>query len=69
MTISSEDPRAPGYSAAVAAALANDGRRFARDGRFVHAGNAFDDIAIGGNRLARAQTTRSPLRKSVALIS
>src|SRR5262249_16349686 len=38
---------------AVAAAFADDGRGFASDGGFVHAGDAFDDVAIRGNDVAR----------------
>ena len=45
--------RAAGDGAAVAAALANDRRRFAGDGGFIHAGDAFDDVAVGGNDVAR----------------
>ncbi len=48
-----QDARAAGDGAAVAAALANDGRGFAGDGGFVHAGDAFDDLAVGGNDVAR----------------
>ncbi len=48
-----DDARAPGDGAAVAAALANDGCGFAGDRRFVHAGNAFDDVAVGRNHVAR----------------
>ncbi len=48
-----DDPRAAGDGAAVAAAFADDRRRLARDGRFVHGGDAFDDLAIGGDELAR----------------
>ena len=39
--------RAAGDGAAVAAALADDRRGFAGDGRFVHAGDAFDHVAVG----------------------
>ena len=45
--------RAAGDRAAVAAAFADDRRGFAGDRRFVHAGDAFDDIAVGGNDIAR----------------
>ena len=45
--------RAAGDRAAVAAALANHGRGFAGDGRFIHAGDSFDDVAVGRNDVAR----------------
>ena len=48
-----DDARAAGDGAAVAAALANDGRRFASDGGFIHAGDAFDHFAVGGNHVTR----------------
>ena len=44
--------RAAGDRAAIAAAFANDRRGFAGDGGFIHAGDAFDDIAVGGNDVA-----------------
>ena len=47
-----DDPRAAGDGAAVAAALADDRRGFAGDGRFVHAGDAFDHIAVGRDDVA-----------------
>jgi hypothetical protein len=43
---------AAGDGAAVAAALADDGRGFAGDGGFVDAGDAFDDFAVGGDDVA-----------------
>ena len=48
-----EHARAAGDGAAVAAALANDRRGFAGDRGFIHAGDAFDDIAVGRNDVAR----------------
>ncbi len=48
-----EDARAAGDSAPVAAALTDDRRGFAGDGRFVHAGDAIDHIAVGRNHIAR----------------
>ena len=42
---------AAGDGAAVAAGLADHRGRFAGDGRFVHGGGAFDDLAVGRNRL------------------
>ena len=45
--------RAAGDRAAVAAAFANHRRRFAGDGRFIDAGDSFDDIAIRRNDVAR----------------
>ena len=48
-----EDARAAGDGAAVAAAFADDRRGFAGDGGFIHAGDAFDDIAVGRNHVAR----------------
>ena len=53
MIRSLKHPRAAGDGAAVAAALADDGRGFAGDGGFVHGGGAFDDVAVGGNDFAR----------------
>ena len=47
-----EHARAAGDRAAVAAAFANDRRGFAGDGGFIHAGDAFDDFAIGRNDVA-----------------
>ena len=44
-----KDPRAAGHAGAVAAGLADHGRRFAGDGRFVDRGHAFDDLAVAGN--------------------
>ena len=44
--------RAAGDGAAIAAAFANDRRRFAGDGRFIDARDAFDDIAVGRNDIA-----------------
>ncbi len=46
------DPRAAGDGAAVAAALADDRRGFAGDGGFIHAGDAFDHLAIGRDDVA-----------------
>ena len=47
-----KDARAAGHGAAVAPGLANDGRGFAGDRRFVHRGSALDDLAVAGNQLA-----------------
>src|ERR1035437_253632 len=44
--------RAAGDGAAVAAALTDDRRGFAGDGRFVHRGRALDDVAVGRNDFA-----------------
>ena len=44
-----EDARAARHRAAVAAALANDRRRLARDGRLVHRGHALHHVAIAGD--------------------
>ena len=43
---------AAGHRRAVAAALANDRRRLAGDGRLVDRGHAFDDLAVAGDELA-----------------
>ena len=45
--------RAAGDGAAVAAALADDRRGLAGDGRLVHRGDALDDLAVAGDHLAR----------------
>ena len=47
-----EHARAAGDGAAVAAALADDRRGFAGDGGLVHAGDAFDHLAVGGDHVA-----------------
>ena len=47
-----DDAGAAGDGAAVAAALADDGRGFAGDGRFIDAGDALDDLAVGGDHVA-----------------
>ena len=47
---------AAGDGGAVAAGLADDGRRLARDGGFIHRRDAFDDFAVGGNQLAGAHS-------------
>ena len=44
--------RAAGHRRAVAARLADDGRGFAGDRRFVDRGDALDDLAVAGNDLA-----------------
>ena len=44
---------AAGDSAAVAAAFANDGSRFAGDGGFIDTGDAFDHVAVRRNDVAR----------------
>ena len=44
---------AAGDRTAIAAGFANDRRAFARDDRFIDAGDAFDDIAIAGNHVVR----------------
>ena len=48
-----QHPRAASDRAAVAAALANDGRGFAGDRCFIHAGDSFDDIAVRRNDVSR----------------
>ena len=48
-----EDARAAGHAGAVAARFANDGGRFARDGRLVDRGDPLDDLAVAGNELSR----------------
>ena len=47
-----EHPRAAGDRRAVAAALADDRRRLAGDGRLVDGGDALDDVAVAGDDLA-----------------
>ena len=47
-----EDARAAGDGAAVAAAFADYRGGFARDGGFIHAGNAFHDIAVSRDHIA-----------------
>jgi hypothetical protein len=47
------DARAAGDGAAIAAALADDRRGFAGDGGFVDRRDALDDLAVGGNQIAR----------------
>ena len=49
-----EDPRAAGDGAAVAAALADHGRRLAGNGGLVDGGDALYHFAVAGNRLAGA---------------
>ncbi len=44
---------AAGDRRAIAAALADDGRRLAGDGRFVDGGNPLDDLAVAGDQLIR----------------
>src|SRR6266516_1018717 len=46
-----EHARAAGNGAAVAATLTNHRRGLAGDGSFIHAGNTFDDITIGGDNV------------------
>ena len=48
-----EDASPAGHRAAVASAFPDDGGRFAGDGRFIDAGDSFDDFAIAGNDVAR----------------
>ena len=48
-----EHARAAGDRGAIAARLANDGRRLAGDGRLVHRSDAFDDLAIRRVRILR----------------
>ena len=48
-----QDARPAGDRAAIAAALANDRRGFARDGRFIDARDAFDDLAVARNEIVR----------------
>ena len=63
--------RAAGDRRAVAAGLADDGRRLAGDGRLVDRGDALDDLAVGRDHLAgrhdddvvdRSAATRAPAR-------
>ena len=56
--------RAAGHGAAVAARFADHRRALARDGRFVHAGDAFDHVAVAGDRLARLDAARCRLPRS-----
>ena len=49
-----QHPGAAGDRRAVAARLADDRRRLAGDGRLVDRGDAFDDLAVTGDQLARA---------------
>ena len=46
------DPRAAGYRRSVAAAFANDGRRFAGDCRLVDRGDALNDLAVARDQVA-----------------
>ena len=53
-TIRSEsDDRAAGHAGTIAARFANDGRRFAGNGRLVDRRDALDDFAVAGNDLSR----------------
>ncbi len=45
--------RSAGDSRSIAAGLANDGRGLAGDRRFIDRGDAFEDLAVAGNDLAR----------------
>ncbi len=47
------DERAARHRRAVAARLADHGRGLARDGRFVHRGDALDHLAVGRDEIAR----------------
>ncbi len=47
-----DDLRAAGHGRAVAAALADDRRRFAGDGGFIDRGDALDDLAIARDEIA-----------------
>ena len=58
-----EHARAAGNRRAIAAGLANDGRRFAGDCRLVHRCDAFDDLTIARESSSPADTTTiSPAR-------
>ena len=48
-----DDARATGDGAPVTAAFADNRCRLAGNRRFVHGGDAFHDLAVGGNRVAR----------------
>ena len=48
-----QHPRAAGDRRSIAARLADDRRRLARDRRLVHRRDALDDLAVAGNELAR----------------
>ncbi len=48
-----ENARAARDGGTVASRLADDGRRFAGDGRFVHGGDALDHGSVAGNDLSR----------------
>ena len=61
-----QDPGAAGHGAAVTAAFADDRRAFAGDGAFVHRGNPFDHLAVGGDDVAGFHQDRSPWRSAVA---
>ena len=47
-----ENPGAAGNGGTIAAALADDGRGFAGDRQFVDRGDAFDHVAVAGNKIA-----------------
>ncbi len=51
------------HGAAIAAALADDRRGFAGDGRLVHAGYALDDLAVRGDDVARLADEQIALRE------
>ena len=53
-----EEPRAAGDGRAVAAGLADDGRGLAGDRRLVDRAGALDDVAVGGDDLARPRRPR-----------
>ncbi len=46
-------PRTAGYRTEIAARFADDRRAFAGDRAFIDTGRAFDDFAVGGNKIAR----------------
>jgi len=48
-----KDASAAGDRGTIAASFANHGSRFAGDGGFIHRSNAFDDVAVRGNKFPR----------------
>ena len=54
---------APGDGRAITARLTDDGCRLPGDGRLVHRGDALDDLAVGGDEVARLAHHEVPLRQ------
>jgi Potassium-transporting ATPase A subunit len=55
-----ENPGAAGNGRTIAAALADDGGGFAGDRRFVDRGDAFDHVAVAGNKIAGLDENHVP---------